>query len=62
MRLFPKKVAYDLLHFRNSRAAADKHDLVNIARLDACVRQSLLAGSDRTLEDIIHQRFKLGSR
>ena len=58
VRFLAEEFPNDLLNFRNSRRAANKHNFINIAGLHARVLQRLLAGSDRTLKNVIHERLR----
>ena len=60
MGLLTEEFLDDLNDFRHAGHAADQYDLVDIARSDAGVGQSLLAGLDRALNQVVHQLLQLG--
>jgi hypothetical protein len=46
----------------NARGSADEHNFVNLLGLEACIFQSLLAGTDRAVDDGLDQLLELFTR
>ena len=62
VRFLPEELAHQLLHLRHARRAADEHDLVDLRRVDARVRQRLLHRRHRPLQQIVDELLELGAR
>ena len=60
--LASKQILYDLHHARNSGRAAHEHDFVNLVRRQGRIRERLLHGTDRALQQILHQLLQLRAR
>ncbi|EHK58756.1 putative NAD-specific glutamate dehydrogenase [Mesorhizobium alhagi CCNWXJ12-2] len=61
VRLLAEELLHHFLDFRHARHAADQNHLVDLACLQASILQRRLAGLDRALDEIIHQRLELGA-
>ncbi len=53
---------HELLHARNARGTANKHNFVDLFRLERGVFQSLLARADGALHDRLNQSLELLAR
>ncbi len=59
MRLLAEEGLHHFLDLRHAGHAADEHDLVDLAGLDARILQRLLAGLDGALDEIIDEALEL---
>ena len=61
VRLPSEQFLHGFLHLGHAGLAADQDDLVDLGRLQAGVLQCGLAGADCPLDEIVDQRFELGT-
>ena len=59
MRLFAEELLHDLLDLGHAGHAANQHDLVDLARLQAGILQRRLAGVDGALHQVLDERLEL---
>jgi hypothetical protein len=62
VRFLAEELAHHLLDLRHARRAADQHDLVDLLRVHARVRQRLLHGRHRPLQQVVDELFELRAR
>ena len=62
VRLLAEVLLHRLLDFRHARLAADEDDLVHLVGRDTGVRQRLLAGAERVLDEIADELLQLRPR
>ena len=61
MRLLAEELLHDLLHLGHARLAAYEDHLVDRRRIDARVRERLLAGSEGAIHKVANELLQLGA-
>ena len=62
MRLFAEQLFHQRLDARHARLSAHQNHFVDLAGVNACVFQGLLARTNGALNDVIHHLLQLGAR